>query len=273
MSQQQYEVSETEGSRVELYLFETEDGRYRYAYTTERNERSFAGRTYVPEAIKRDELRQQAGDANVQKLTVTVPFNNPVAVMHVPYLPPRPVKLTIYSLQRNDPASEVVQGFVGYVTSFTQRGAEAQLECSQILDALSQVVPWATFKGDCVWALYKIGCGVDKAMYRENVTAVSSVVGEKITAPVFATFPEDWFTNGYIVNPATGEQRFISKHSASEAAVYLVYPLLGYTAGLLQAYAGCDRKRDTCSTKFNNKVNYLGFDHTPNYNVFQKGVR
>lgn len=272
MSNLQYEQDETLGSRVELYLFETEDGRYKWGYITDRVARSFNTNMFVPGQIKRGELRQQAGDSNAEKLTITVPYDYPVAVLHVPYLPPRPVKVTIYSYQRNDPMSEVVQGFVGYVTAFSQKGEEAQLECSQIIDALSQIVPWVTFKGDCVWALYGIGCGVSKGLYASDVTNVNTVVGEKITAPIFASMPDGWFTNGFISNPDTGEQRFISKHIAAEGAVYLVYPLLDYNFGALVAYAGCDRKRGTCETKFNNKTNYLGFDHNPTYNVFQQGV-
>ena len=273
MSQLEFEQSENDNSRVELYMFETDDGKHRYAYTTDRLGRVFMGFEYVPETIKRGEIKQQAGDSGAQKLEITVPFNNPVAVLHVPYLPPRPVKVTIYSYQRNDPASEVVQGFTGYVTGFTQKGVDALLECSQILDAFSQVVPWATFKSDCVWALYGIGCGVDKAAFKVDVPNVSSVVGERITSGTFATYPDGWFTNGFAMNPATGEQRFITKHDASQATIFLSYPFIGYTGGPLITYAGCDRRRDTCHEKFNNKINYLGFDHTPDYNVFQKGVR
>lgn len=272
MSNLQYEQDETQGSRVELFLFETEDGLHKWGYTTDRVGRTLGTNSFVPGQIKRGELRQQVGDANAEKLAITVPFDNPVAVLHVPYLPPRPVKVTVYSYQRNDPMGEVVQGFVGYITSFSQKGEEATLECSQIIDALSQVVPWVTFKSDCVWSLYGPGCGVSKALFAENVTSVSTVVGEKITAPIFATMPDGWFTNGFLFNPATGEQRFITKHSAAESAVYLVYPLLGYNFGPLVAYAGCDRKRGTCSTKFNNKLNYLAFDHGPKYNVFQQGI-
>lgn len=273
MSHFDYEQSEYEGSRVELFLFETEDGRHKYAYTTDKFGRNFLATNFVPGTIKRGEIKQQAGDSGVEKVEITVPWDNPVAVMHVPYLPPRPVKVTIFSYHRDDPAAEIVQGFVGYITSFSQKGTDAIFECSQILDAFSQVVPWVTFKGDCVWALYGIGCGVDKGLWSTNVTDVSTVSGEKITAGTFSMMPDGWFTNGFLVNPATGEQRFITKHAAGEAAVYLSYPLLGYNSGLLIAYAGCDRRRDTCHSKFNNKINYLGFDHTPGYNVFQKGVR
>ena len=267
------EISATDSSRVELFLFETEDGRFKRGYTTDKYPRNFLSDSYVPAVIKRGEIKQQAGDSGANKVEITLPWDNPVAAMHVPYLPPRPVKLTIYSYHRDDPGSEVVQGFTGYVTAFTQRGVEASLECSQILDAFSQVVPWATFKGDCVWALYHIGCGVSKGLWSTDVVGTAAADPTQIIAGLFSSMPDGWFTNGFVFNPATGEQRFITKHDASTSSISLVYPLLGYNAGPLIAYAGCDRHRDTCHNKFNNKINYLGFDHGPDSNVFQKGVR
>lgn len=272
MGQLEYEQSDHHGSRVELYLFETEDGRNKFAYTTDRVARYMLSTTFVPNTIKRGELRQQAGDGSQERLAITLPWDDPVARMHVPYMPPMPVKVTVYSYQRNDPASEIIQAFSGYVSSFAQKGVDATLECSQIVDSLGQIVPWVTFKSGCVWALYHIGCGLDKGLWSAEVTDVSTVDKVKITAGTFSTFPDGWFTNGFLFNPATGEQRFISRHSAAESAVYLTYPLLGYSAGDLIAYAGCDRHRDTCSDKFNNRINYLGFDRNPLYNVFQQGI-
>lgn len=267
------ETGKNSGSRVELYLFETEDNKYRWAYTTDAAARFFGAVEYIPEVISRGELKQQAGDSSVEKLRVTVPFDNPVAVAHVPYLPPRPVKVTIFAYHRNDPGSEVVQAFVGYVTSFNQKGAEAELECSQIIDSLGQSVPWVVFKSDCNWALYQIGCGVDKGAYQETLTDVNAVDGTLVTAPTLAGFPPHWFRNGFAYHPSTGESRFITAHDDVAGTITLVYPFLSLAPGdVLDVFAGCDRKKETCLTKFNNKENYLGFDHFPTYNVFQQGI-
>lgn len=268
----EHESSKELGSRVELYLFETEDGRYRWSFTTDARERVLGPVVYKPESIKRGELKQSAGDGNIETLTVTVPFDNPVAVAHVPYLPPRPIRLTIYAYQRNDPMAEIVQAFTGFVTSFTQKGAEAELQCSQILDNLSQTVPWAVFKPGCIWGLYQIGCGVDKQMWKNDalVTTIDSAV---IGSPEFSSKPTGWYTNGFAVNPETGEQRFITAHDAVAGTITLVYPFLSLDGGQnIEVYAGCARTKEVCSDKFNNKINYVGFDHFPAYNVFQQGI-
>ena len=272
MSNLEYEQSETLGSRVELYLFETDDGLRKWAYTTDRTDRVFGTSTYMPEAISRSALKQTAGDANVEKITVTVPFDNPVAVLHVPYLPPRPIRLTIFTYQRNDTGSEMVQAFFGHITSFNQKGDKAELECSQILDNLSQTVPWAVFKPGCIWALYQIGCGVDKFLFTAT-TEVITVNADIIQAAEFLAKPPDYYKNGFAYDPITTEQRFITAHDNVAGTIRLVYPFLDMSPGRdLIVYAGCARTKEVCSTKFNNKINYVGFDHFPNYNVFQQGI-
>ena len=49
----EYEQDKELGSRVELYLFESDDGRYRWAYTTDAREKVLGPVVYKPEAIKR----------------------------------------------------------------------------------------------------------------------------------------------------------------------------------------------------------------------------
>ena len=272
MSLLAYENDKELGSRVEMYLFESEDGRYRWAFTTDARERTLGPIVYKPEAIKRGELKQTAGDSNVETLQVTLPFDTPVAVAHVPYLPPRPIRLTVYAYQRNDPAAEIVQAFTGFVTSFTQKGAEAILECSQILDNLSQTVPWAVFKPGCVWGLYQIGCGVDKQLWK-NTAIVTTINKSVIGSSEFSSKPNGWYTNGFAYNPETGEQRFIVAHDSVAGTITLVYPFLALNGGQdLEVFAGCARTKEVCSDKFDNKINYVGFDHFPEYNVFQQGI-
>lgn len=270
MAYEPYEISDHEGSKVELFLFETEDGLHKWGYTTDRKPLAAFNTTFEPEAIQRSELRQNAGEGGSERLTIKIPFDNPVAVIHVPYLPPRPIKVTVYSYQRRDLSLEIIQGFVGYITNFSQRGVEVELQCSQIIDTFQQTVPWAVFKENCIWATYEQGCGVDREVFK-TIATVDSSAGTTIVSSQFATKPDGWFTAGYATNPATGETRFITYHVGNQIKV--IHQFTGIAIGdTLNTYAGDDRTEATCRTKFNNKINFLGFDHFPNYNVFQKGT-
>ena len=270
MSYDALERSKTEGSKVELYLFETEGGVVKHANTTDSVEVVALGYTFIPTVISRSEFRQTGGENSTERLTIKVPFDHPVALMHVPYLPPRPVQVRIYSYHRRDMAIEIIQGFVGSVTNFTQRGEEVELQVSQIIDSTQQTVPWAVFKSGCVWATYEQGCGVQRESFRLNIT-VASFASTTIQSVQIATKPNGWFTAGYAVNTANGETRFITEHVGD--MVKLVYPFTGLTNGTVLAfYAGDDHQPETCRVKFNNKANYLGFDFFPKFNPFVSGT-
>jgi hypothetical protein len=276
MSYDALHTSRHDGSAFELYRFETEDNLRTWLYTTDSEPFVLGFETFRPELIQRSEVKQ-GGENNGQRLEVNLPWDNPVAALHVPYLPPRPVKVTIYTVERRDSAVEVKQCFIGYVTSFGQDGPVMKLQCSHIIDSTAQMTPWVVHKAGCVWSVYGEGCGVLQALYESTVQAGSFLVsGDTITSTIFAekalVLP-DWFRSGKIYNPTTGEKRFITEHTGN--MIRLVYPFIGLDPlkHTLIAAAGCAGLQDVCHNKFNNKRNYLGFDHMPEYNVFDGGVR
>jgi hypothetical protein len=277
MAHDTYELSVHDGSRFELYRFETEDGINKWLYTTDADDFTLAFETFKPQAIQRSAVEQSSAEGSGQRLEISIPFDAPVAQIHVPYLPPRPVKVTIYSVQRRDGVQEVKQCFIGYVASFSQDGPLMKLHCSHIIDSQQQLVPWPAFQSGCVWAVFSEGCGALQALFETTLQVGDYTInGDEISSPKFALmaliFP-DWFRAGKIYNPHTGEKRFITSHVGD--TIKLVYPLTTVDATLhgLIAVAGCDGLANTCSDKFDNKANYLGFDHMPDYNVFDGGVR
>lgn len=265
-----YENSDTEGDKVELYLFETPDGIHRWGYATSASRVPIGLFGYEPEVITRSEIKQSVGEGP-QRVTVTLPYDLPVCAMHVPYLPPNPFKLTIFEFHRGDPAQQLRQIFIGYVTNFAQNGEYADLECSTVLDNVKQMVPWATYKAGCNWALYGIGCYVNKLPFEVTVNDINLVTADLIGAPSIAAKGDGWFTNGYAVHPESGESRFIISNVAGK--IRFNYPFRDVDAtSVLKIYAGCDRQRTTCKNKFGNILNYLGWDWFPTKNVFQTGV-
>lgn len=267
-----YEKSRHEGSRFELYKFETDDNRNIWTYTTDKFPFDFDLRTYEPKIVQRSAVEQNSAEGSGQRLTIKVPYDLPVAALHVPYLPPRPVKVTIYAVHRRDAVLEVKQCFVGEITSFSQRGPIVEFQCSHIIDSQQQRVPWQVHKQGCVWAVYEDGCGVLRALFQTTVTSFVEEGADLVSAS-FSGHPDpDWFRGGRITNADTGEERFITQHVGDR--ITLVYPFIDLQPdATLLAYAGCDLKPGTCSGKFNNKPNYLGFDFPPTYNVFDGGVR
>lgn len=264
------ETSEHEGSKVFLYRFSTFNATREWFYTTDARPWTIDGNVYAPYEIKHDELQQGTTEESAQRLTISVPFDNEVAVLHVPYLPPRPVSVTIYSVHRRDGAIEVVQGFTGQITNFAQKGEVVDLQASQIIDSLQQNVPYAVFKSGCIWSTYEVGCGVPREDFTTEVNGGLAIAGDTITAAAIGVLPAFWFRAGVAENPATGESRFIVEHTADLIRLSAPFTDLDADSTLL-LYAGDDFLPETCRLKFNNKINYTGFDHFPIFNIFEKG--
>lgn len=264
-----YEESANEGSRVELYIFETQDGKLRWTYTTDESSITVMGYTFVPETISRSEIKQAADGTSSDRTTVSVPYNLPVAVLHVPYLPPRSVKVKMFTYQRRDGAQEIVQFFTGAINSFAQKSARMEFQCSQILDTMQQTVPWAVHKEGCIWATYEQGCDLSKIDFSLVLTAPTAVTNG-LSSAALATKPDLWFRGGFIENTVTGEVRFITSHVGP--VIFLDHPFTDFNPSHeFIAYAGDDKEPETCRLKFNNKIRYVGFDFLPDFNIFEKG--
>lgn len=264
------ERSDSAGSKVELYLFETDGGYVTKAYTTAAQSITVMGQVFEPEAISRGELRQSMDASSSERITITVPYDNPIALLHVPYLPPRPVRVRIFSYHRHDALVEVVQGFVGYISNFRQVGERFEMQAVQLTDTMQQLVAWMPFKKGCVHATYGPGCGLNRENFK-TIGTVASFAATTIEITAAASRPNDYFTAGHIENPATGEIRFVTAHTGNLIKVHFPFLQLANN-DTLWLFAGDDHQPETCRVKFNNKANYLGFDRFPTFNVFRDGT-
>lgn len=271
MSFDQLERSHTEGSRVYLYLFEPDGGILHYEYTSDASPITIGGKTYVPHPISHNERKQSAAnDAAPEQLVISVPFDNPVAAMHVPFLPPRPVVVTVFAYQRRDMTIELIQEFKGTISNFSQRGDVMDLYARPLGDSMQQTVPYAVHQQTCIWITYGPGCGRNRDDFKV-VGSVVSFAATTLESAELASKPSGWFTAGYAENPSTGEVRFITEHTGN--LVKLNYPFIGISPGTtLNFYAGDDYTAETCRTKFNNKKRWMGFNRFPTFNVFLHGT-
>jgi uncharacterized phage protein (TIGR02218 family) len=271
MAYDTYEASPNLNSKVYIYLFEM-GGIETWAYTSENHEVEVDGVTYVPEIISHDEQSADTNEGSQAEQTIQIAYTNPVAAIHVPYLPPKPVQVTIQSFQRNDPEGEVKTHFYGEIVSFQQKGAMVELRCAQGNDPTQRMIPRATHGPGCRHGTYSDACTLDREDWKTVITDLTSVVGFTLQSPTFLSLGTGWLQRGYAENPATGETRYITYHVGN--TIKLVYPFTGLTAAdEIWVYAGDDKKAETCRIKFNNKLNYLGFDFFPTFNVFADGVR
>lgn len=276
MSYQDYEGSNQNGSPLELYRFTA--GANVWALTSGPKEVVLNDVTYEPAAVARNDVELDAGDPP-KNMEITLPQDATVVAQFIPYLPVIPVYVTVFRRHRDDPDGEYIISFFGVIASVGFSDSRAVMACRPLNDVLNRLVPWQTFQATCNWALFSLGCGLDRESYRTEalVTAVaatstisSTLYRNVIESEAFDALADGWFDQGYVVR-SSGEIRFISKHIGN--ALVLKFPFSDLQAGeTVRAYPGCDRLRATCVGKFDNLPRFLGFDRIPTKNPFAENV-
>lgn len=275
------ESSAVDAQPVELYRIT--HGLSIYCYTSADKAQTHLSETYVPEAISRTQVDQSQED-HAGSLTLTLPRENPVAALFIAYLPPVPVRVTIYRRHRN--GTQTVQAFAGSVSSAVFRENECELRCAADTEVLSRIIPIAVYQPQCNHVLYSrskshdlesgsraqtIGCNVNKDAFRTSVT-IHAASGLNVAGSGFSQLPAGYFTYGYVERALDGDVRWITSHSG--ANIVLSYPFPDLAPGeTLHTYPGCDGLERTCREKFNNVINFGGFTRMPAKNPFAGSIQ
>jgi uncharacterized phage protein (TIGR02218 family) len=262
MSYDGRESSRDGGAPYELYKFTTQTQTWRYTSADE--EKTFDGFTYEPLAITRTDATH-GQELKSGEVKVRIPQDHEISQLFIGYIPSTPMFLTIYRAHYGEAEIETVVHWTGKASVGNHIEDLFEITCVPSQEALKKRIPAAKYQAQCNRFLYSPGCGVNRLDYRVLGT-LTSVVGDVLRAPEFATKPDGFFTNGYIEFGV--QRRFITAHV--EDSVVLITPLNGINAGdQLYAYAGCDRfYNGDCVNKFDNGENYFGFEWLPNRNPF-----
>src|SRR5690606_41508896 len=99
MGYNNYEISEDQGSPVELYEFSFQG--MTYYYTSGESDFEYNTRTYTAESIGRTEI-EETGGLPKNDLTLTVPYNFPVALLFRLAAPSDVVYLLVRETHRSE---------------------------------------------------------------------------------------------------------------------------------------------------------------------------
>lgn len=182
--------------------------------------------------------------------------------------------LTIYRGHDGEGEGQVVTNFTGRVLGcqFTTDD-KGELDCAPEQELLKRQIATPVFQKPCNRILYDAGCTVNRFAFSvTGVLASVSADGITIAAPEFADKPDGWFNTGFI---EVGDQlRMIVSHVGD--TLTLMNALNGLAPGAsVAAFAGCDRTyggTNGCATKFDNGVNFFGYEWIPTKNPFSSGV-
>jgi len=265
------EKSTYQGAPIETYRFVAGAQSWHFTSSDDRISIDVPGvgvRIFEPERLSRTEPEYSQEDQS-GSLKVSLPRLNAVAVLLMAGLPATPVSVTIYRSHEGE--IEIIPVFVGKVVLAVFAGPNVELTVAPISEILKRKIPRLAYQKLCNWALYSQGCGVSRATYTD-IGTVSSVSGITVQAAIFATRADGWYEVGYLERPADGSRQWVIAHVGN--TVTLQRPFLGLTAGeAIKGIAGCKlRELEDCTTKFNNKANFLGFPRIPIKNPYELGM-
>lgn len=253
---------------VELFRFSF--GGFFWRYTSADEDFTASdGEVYRTEPVLRSGigLSQESSTNNV---TVTLAADNPVAEFFTRTgMPMRHVWLTVIRTHR-DTGSDVATLFVGVATEAKFDGGAASITFVPLRDAMGRDIPYRLVGRLCANTLYDQVCQADPASFSNAVT-VTGVNGLTLTVTGAEARTSGYFSGGYLFSAGLYQNATIREHVAPGTLILLFNP--GYTVGLqATAFAGCDRRMETCNAKFNNVEHFQGFPFFPIIDPFKDGV-
>jgi len=161
--------------------------------------------------------------------------------------------------------------FDGEVTTFraitSKRIIQCNLTASENLNR--SLLPRDFYQPTCNAELGDARCGVNLASFRETFTESGTTFnGDEITNAAIGNRASGFFTQGFLT--VGSESRFIVSHVGSTIRTL---GAVTTQTGTFTANAGCPKTRAVCVSRFNNLVNFRGFDRVPVDNPTMDGIR
>lgn len=220
------------------------------------------------------EIQVSWGNALVQTL-LTDPPDSPI---RVEILKGHTDTTYDYSIFQGDLFGAGIFGGHAFMVSHWKGWLKGQ-ELKDNMVAMLKCTPWHCDLGQaglclrsgvaCQVPIYSDACGVDKADFA-SAGVVTAVDGAEITAAVFGSEADGYFSEGWFVSGS--QQRRIAEHSSG--SIILSHAITGLAVGAsFTAYPGCDHLWDGhCATRFANQINFRGQPHRSKANMWRRGL-
>jgi len=247
----------------ELYLFNEDDTNF-WVYTSSHRNIDYGGRTYLAQLIKRGDISLHSNSLKTQ-LQITTALTNEFARQYIKGPIEHRVSLTIYR-RHSVESSDWVTYWKGYVKAVGFKPSSVEIVCTLNTLALSRAGLMLKYSRRCGVPLYSPRCTIlktDPDFYRDGtITAIS---GPYITATVFGTKNDGWFSGGIFKEDTGLALQKIISHSGTRIKVSRAVDDLE-VGNTFRAWTGCNHSRTECRTKFSNELNYQGQPYLPDKN-------
>jgi len=257
--------------QVQLFGFTLTEGTL--YVTSDNTNHTYNGITYNASAITCKEfsydLKEVMGEASIQIPFAQAGFLQGAASRSIE----GSVHVDVYEYDTVDQTAVLV--FRGFVNSFKVSKAMLDLQCVSFIEHARDNYARMILTRVCNHRLYSELCGVQEVNYTYSGIIVG-ISADRVTIEVSGVGSgSGYFTYGWvqwqgvyrhIVNDTwTGSTRFLDLMHFCPTA---------WNAGdQIALVAGCDKLTSTCSSKFGNITNYMGFPYAPYESIRYTGLR
>ena len=249
---------------VELYEFRNNSEVY--YITSASTTITYLGMNYTPTNIQREKILQTT-DPLREPINLTFPRSDSFASRFISYEADSQFTVTIYRGTLTGSTWAVT--YKGRVVEAVGQGNLVKLNCESLYTTIQNDGLQARYEYNCRHLLYGSQCGADPNSFKVNGTVLSNsgTVIEVVAADALA---DGYFTGG-ILQDAFLNRRYILSHVGANLTLSRSWATLPVGAAVV-IYAGCDRTKATCNTKFSNVINFGGFPWIPSQNPFNGSI-
>lgn len=276
MSYDAQESSAAGGAPYFLYLFDNGVSQTRLTSEpealTKNPEASPEAPTWEPSPVSHGDI-EQTGNIEKAGLDLTFPLTDTFASGFL--LPTAAITtVTVWRGHHTDVSEEHRVIWKGRALGATERGNLIVLAVESIFTSMRRTGCRARYQRTCRHALYHVGCNLDREDFESSGT-VSVIDGLVLTVAEAASEADGYYSAG-IVNFG-GLMGFVARHAGDQITLLTAIPGLADevtangTAAVLLA-PGCNLTRAHCNARFDNGLNFGGFDRMPDNNPFSIAI-
>lgn len=267
------EQSSYGGQPIELLEIRYGEGEDEAVYTTSGDEDvTVGGRLYQAFTTERDGFDDEGNPDDAKQLNIKVPRDHPFILEFDNREFPHMVSVRVKRAHLNDPDLGLFNIWSGRLVGVSYEHPWMTLGCEQVATSLARTGCRIRYMRQCPHTLYMPRCWVDKEAHKLETAVWSVLEGGSVVALSHLPQGVGRFIGGIF------QFGNLSRHIVHEELyghqqqwrVYLSRPLIGLAStDRVVLYPGCDRTAATCNAKFNNLLNYGGFDFIPPKGPFE----
>lgn len=261
-----YEMSQEDGSRIELFSLALGSDIYRM-HDDITDIINYAGDNYFKAFVERGRIA-----TGQEHLTITLPGDHDFSKQFTTIAPGQLGTLTIFSYHRADDTDvRVIYKGVVRSVAFTADMSISKLSVVPVSEAFDKEIPQRTFQAACNNVLFDADCKISADIPHKYTNVITDVTGNTITIQsLSSTKGNGWANAGYVANGALDYRLILEQNND---VLTLSLPFYANVLGLtLDVYAGCAHNIGVCDSKFSNRVNFGGCPYVPTKNIFLTGL-